>query len=181
MEDLAHTRHDQLRRLVARHALATVHRSAPIDEELRLALRWPEDELDALKTFLLALRKGLAVDADWRELLHYYNEVATVVQQEAIMRTLLNLDRLIVTTPQGDALRVQLAAQGITRDEYECLGVAYPSLYAYLLAYIARKYAFDARLQEFVRLALESGACAVLLDGLDEVGDAPGGGQLTRR
>lgn len=321
LEDLAHTRHDQLRRLVARHALATVHRSAPIDEELRLALRWPEDELDALKTFLLALREGLVVDADWRELLHYYNNVATVAQQEAIMRALLNLDRLIVTTPQGDALRVQLAAQGITPDEYERLeeryreaiadeyrkhsfrgiaqfrknlrlpladiyvelgmtawherddeagddeagddvsgvdgaelarrrlerlekrereadvlateqrvalladpgagksmtleyialmlalgqgqtrlhfdaaylplllplrdfaadGVRYPTLYAYLLAYIARKYAFDARLTEFVRLALENGACAVLLDGLDEVGDAPGGGQLTRR
>lgn len=320
LEDLASDGREPLRRLVVRHTLAYVHGDDAAPEELRQAMKWPEAELEQLRAFLLALRHGLAADTDWRELLQYYNEVATVEQQNDIKRALVNLDRLIVATPQGDALRVQLAAQGITRDEYERLeeryreaiadeyrkhsfrgiaqfrknlrlpladiymelgmtawqerdeegddgagdgvsgvdgaelarrrlerlekrereadvlateqrvalladpgagksmtleyialmlalgqaqtrlhfdaaylplllplrdfaadGAAYPTLYAYLLAYIARKYAFDARLTEFVRLALESGACAVLLDGLDEVGDAPGAGQLTRR
>ena len=50
-----------------------------------------------------------------------------------------------------------------------------------MLDYVARKYDFDARLKEFMRLALEGGYCAVLLDGLDEVGEAAEAGQLSRR
>lgn len=55
------------------------------------------------------------------------------------------------------------------------------ALNTYLLDYVADKYGFDAQIKEFVRLALENGNCAVLLDGLDEVGDAAEAGQLTRR
>ncbi|MCO5189468.1 MAG: SUMF1/EgtB/PvdO family nonheme iron enzyme [Anaerolineae bacterium] len=315
LDKLTYVREDQLRRLVARHALTFVHRNQPLPDALRSALNWPAGEDDALKTLLLAVRDGLAADEQWRQLLHYFNEVASVGQQFAIKRALLNFDRLIVDTEQGEALRVQLAAQGLTKAQYERLEERYRealadeyrkhsfrgiaqfrknlrlpladiyvdlgmtawhersdervedegmigeelarqrleklsqrerevdvlataqrvvlladpgagksmtleyialmlalgqwqirlgfdapylplllplrdfaadgsrtrSLNSYLLDYVADKYGFDAQLKEFVRLALENGNCAVLLDGLDEVGDAAEAGQLTRR
>ncbi|HSF80714.1 MAG TPA: SUMF1/EgtB/PvdO family nonheme iron enzyme [Anaerolineales bacterium] len=50
----------------------------------------------------------------------------------------------------------------------------------YLFSYIEQAYASDVHLGEFLRLALEQGACMVLLDGLDEVADDPHKGQPLR-
>ena len=50
----------------------------------------------------------------------------------------------------------------------------------FLLQVIGQAYACHPRLGEFLRLALEKGACMVLLDGLDEVGDDPLRGQPLR-
>ena len=54
------------------------------------------------------------------------------------------------------------------------------SLDNFLLEAIGEQYASDHRLSEFLRLALEKGACMVLLDGLDEVGDDPVRGRSLR-
>ncbi len=54
------------------------------------------------------------------------------------------------------------------------------SLCNYLLAYIGKAYEGHPRLSDFLRLALEKGACLVLLDGLDEVGDDPVQGRALR-
>ncbi len=314
LDKLTFAREDQLRRLVARHALSYVHHDQEVPEALRAALNWPMEETDALKTLLLALRDGLAGDADWRALLHYYNEVASIEQQAAIKQALVDFDRLIVASDQGHALRVLLVDQKLSLAAYERLETRYReavadeyqkhsfrgiaqfrknlrlpladiyvelgmtawqerddeagegqgligealarqrletmnrrereentlataqrvvlladpgagksmtleyialmlalgqwqirlgfdapylplllplrdfaadgarsrSLNSYLLDYAADKYGFDADLKEFVRLALENGSCAILLDGLDEVGDAAATGQLTR-
>ena len=59
-------------------------------------------------------------------------------------------------------------------------GTPAPSLDNFLLQYIGREYACHPRLGEFLRLALDRGACMVLLDGLDEVGDDPVRGQPLR-
>lgn len=45
------------------------------------------------------------------------------------------------------------------------------ALETFLLDYIDRSYPGAARQDEFLRLALDKGACLILLDGLDEVGD----------
>jgi len=50
----------------------------------------------------------------------------------------------------------------------------------FLLRVIGQAYACHPRLGEFLRLALENGACMVLLDGLDEVGDDPVRGRPLR-
>jgi len=50
----------------------------------------------------------------------------------------------------------------------------------YLLAYVGKAYESHPRLPDFLRLALEQGACMVLLDGLDEVGDDPAQGRSLR-
>jgi len=54
------------------------------------------------------------------------------------------------------------------------------SLDNFLLQVIGQAYASHPRLGEFLRLALGRGACMVLLDGLDEVGDDPVHGQPLR-
>ena len=54
------------------------------------------------------------------------------------------------------------------------------SLDNFLLQVIGQAYASHSRLGEFLRLALEKGACMVLLDGLDEVGEDPVRGQPLR-
>ena len=54
------------------------------------------------------------------------------------------------------------------------------SLDNFLLQFIGQAYASHPRLGHFLRLALEKGACMVLLDGLDEVGDDPVHGQPLR-
>ena len=54
------------------------------------------------------------------------------------------------------------------------------SLDNFLLQVIGQAYASHPRLGEFLRLALDRGACMVLLDGLDEVGDDPVRGQPLR-
>ncbi len=50
----------------------------------------------------------------------------------------------------------------------------------FLLDVIAQQYASDPQLSDFLRLALDQGACMVLLDGLDEVGDDPVRGRSLR-
>jgi formylglycine-generating enzyme required for sulfatase activity len=54
------------------------------------------------------------------------------------------------------------------------------SLYNFLLGYVEKAYEGHPRLAEFLRLALEEGTCAVLLDGLDEVGGDPARGRSLR-
>jgi formylglycine-generating enzyme required for sulfatase activity len=54
------------------------------------------------------------------------------------------------------------------------------SLDNFLLQVIGQAYASHPRLSDFLRLALDKGACMVLLDGLDEVGDDPVHGQPLR-
>lgn len=54
------------------------------------------------------------------------------------------------------------------------------SLDNFLLQVIEQAYASHPRLSDFLRLALDKGACMVLLDGLDEVGDDPVRGQPLR-
>ncbi len=54
------------------------------------------------------------------------------------------------------------------------------SLDNFLLAAVEQEHIIP-RLGEFMRLALEKGACLILLDGLDEVGDDPGRGQTLRQ
>jgi formylglycine-generating enzyme required for sulfatase activity len=54
------------------------------------------------------------------------------------------------------------------------------SLCNYLLDYVGKAYESHPRLSEFMRLALENGTCAVLLDGLDEVGGDPTRGRSLR-
>jgi formylglycine-generating enzyme required for sulfatase activity len=54
------------------------------------------------------------------------------------------------------------------------------SLDNFLLQVIGQAYASHPRLGDFLRYALEKGACMVLLDGLDEVGDDPVRGQPLR-
>jgi formylglycine-generating enzyme required for sulfatase activity len=50
----------------------------------------------------------------------------------------------------------------------------------FLLGVVEQAYANHPRLGEYLRLALEKGACMVLLDGLDEVGDDPVHGKPLR-
>jgi len=54
------------------------------------------------------------------------------------------------------------------------------SLDNFLLQVIEQAYASHPRLSDFLRLALDKGACMMLLDGLDEVGDDPVHGQPLR-
>jgi formylglycine-generating enzyme required for sulfatase activity len=54
------------------------------------------------------------------------------------------------------------------------------SLDNFLLGVVEQAYASHPRLGEYLRLALEKGACMALLDGLDEVGDDPVRGQSLR-
>ena len=54
------------------------------------------------------------------------------------------------------------------------------SLDNFLLQVIEQAYASHPRLSDFLRLALGKGACMVLVDGLDEVGDDPVRGQPLR-
>ncbi|MBN1956257.1 MAG: SUMF1/EgtB/PvdO family nonheme iron enzyme, partial [Anaerolineae bacterium] len=54
------------------------------------------------------------------------------------------------------------------------------SLHNFILAYAAKAHDADPRLPTLLRLALEKGACMVLLDGLDEVGDDPSRGRSLR-
>ncbi len=54
------------------------------------------------------------------------------------------------------------------------------SLYNYLTRYIGEAHEGHSRLADFLRLALEQGACMILLDGLDEVGDDPVEGRPLR-
>ena len=112
LDKLTYLREDQLRRLVARHALTYTHRDQPVPEDLRSALNWPAEEEETLKTLLLTLRNGLTANPEWRALIEYFNDVATVEQQFAIERALLNLDRLVVDTEQGQALRASASCSG---------------------------------------------------------------------
>ncbi|MCP4518127.1 MAG: hypothetical protein GY824_23210, partial [Delftia sp.] len=54
------------------------------------------------------------------------------------------------------------------------------SVYNYLTRYIGEAHEGHPRLPDFLRLALEQGACMILLDGLDEVGDNPVQGRPLR-
>ena len=55
------------------------------------------------------------------------------------------------------------------------------SLDNWLFQVVPQQQASHPRLGDFVRLALQRGICAVMLDGLDEVGNEPVNGQTLRK
>jgi len=117
LDRLTAGKNDALRRQVARGVLAFADPDADPPEDLVVALGWPRSQRQQISKLLAALRTQLYTLDDWRAPIEYANDAAKLGLLGDILARLARLDKLIVQTDRGEALRTVVAQQGLTDEE----------------------------------------------------------------
>ncbi len=117
LDRLTAERNDALRRQVARSVLTFTDPEADPPDDLMVALGWPRSRRRELSRLLAALRAQLLTLEDWRAPIEYADEAARHGLLLEMVDYLAHLDKVIVETPAGEALRVTLVQQGLTPGE----------------------------------------------------------------
>jgi formylglycine-generating enzyme required for sulfatase activity len=117
LDRLTAGKNDALRRQVARAVLAFAKPDADPPEDLVVALGWPRSQRQQLSRLLAALRAQLYTLDDWQAPIVYANEAAKLGLLGDMLTRLARLDRLMVQTDRGQALRTVVIQQGLTDEE----------------------------------------------------------------
>jgi len=117
LDRLQAKRNDALRRQVAMGVLAFTDPQADPPEDLLTGLGWPRSRKRELAALLAALRAQLFTLEDWRAPIEYANEAEKLGLLRSVLDRLALLDRLILPTDAGAALRVVVVQAGLAEEE----------------------------------------------------------------
>jgi hypothetical protein len=125
LDRLVAKKNDALRRQVARTILTAADPRADPPDDLMIALRWPRSRSRELAQLLAALRARIYTLEIWRPLIEYANEMAGLGKLDQMLSRLARLDNVFVETKAGEALRVVVTRQGLSRAEATEIEAAY--------------------------------------------------------
>lgn len=125
LDRLQAPRNEALRKQVATALISFTDPEDAPPEELIDALGWPRSRATELSMLLARLRENLSQNASWKPLFDYANDAEQRGLLKDILSGVAHLERTLVKTSAGEALRAVLVDAGVSDEQAEEIDLTY--------------------------------------------------------